>query len=696
MLKNLVAIVMATVVSSVATDVCEKEIFVDTLDLSHATCGFGKRVTPHMAVDGKSLSVSGKVSKRGFGAHPESAVAFSANGKVITFDALVGVADSSGKSWGVPAVRFRIWADGKILYDSRDLKLGQQPAKAHADLSGAEEIVLETTGGGPWSSYDKAHGVWIDARFACKDGVELEPIKDPGRIAQLGILTPPDKKAPQINGADIWGVRPGHPVIFRVATSGERPIDFSAKGLPEGVDLDTNGVLRGNAPGRPGNYDISVTAKNAHGKAERTIRLAVGETLALTPPMGWNSWNCLCFRICAENVKEQAKAMDASGLADHGWSYINLDDWWAMNNSGASRTNLRKEYFGGREDVIGPERDANGKILPNRGFPDMKDLTDYIHSLGFKAGIYSSPGPLTCGKCTGSYGHELQDAESWAEWGFDYLKYDRCSYGPIFQKENGVGDRNPKMQEDASRREAYMKPYRLMAECLRAQKRDIVLHLCQYGLGHTETWGDKIGGSCWRIWDDLHDSWSWMERAIEGWIGAGEFHKYNKPGWWADPDMMIIGMQHSFSGDHPTYLSPNEQYTHVSLWAMVGAPLLLGCDMTNLDAFTRSLLVNDMVIAVNQDRLGRTARRIRHLDAESVWARPLSDGSVAVALVNRYPLSREIAIDFKDVGIVGECWVRNLWTQKCEGKHTGFYVAAVPPHATILVKVRSSDCQKCD
>lgn len=696
MLKNLVAIVMATVVSSVAADVCEKEIFVDTLDLSHATCGFGKRVTPHMAVDGKSLSVSGKVSKRGFGAHPESAVAFSANGKVITFDALVGVADSSGKSWGVPAVRFRIWADGKILYDSRDLKLGQQPAKAHADLSGAEEIVLETTGGGPWSSYDKAHGVWIDARFACKDGVELEPIKDPGRIAQLGILTPPDKKAPQINGADIWGVRPGHPVIFRVATSGERPIDFSAKGLPEGVDLDTNGVLRGNAPGRPGNYDISVTAKNAHGKAERTIRLAVGETLALTPPMGWNSWNCLCFRICAENVKEQAKAMDASGLADHGWSYINLDDWWAMNNSGASRTNLRKEYFGGREDVIGPERDANGKILPNRGFPDMKDLTDYIHSLGFKAGIYSSPGPLTCGKCTGSYGHELQDAESWAEWGFDYLKYDRCSYGPIFQKENGVGDRNPKMQEDASRREAYMKPYRLMAECLRAQKRDIVLHLCQYGLGHTETWGDKIGGSCWRIWDDLHDSWSWMERAIEGWIGAGEFHKYNKPGWWADPDMMIIGMQHSFSGDHPTYLSPNEQYTHVSLWAMVGAPLLLGCDMTNLDAFTRSLLVNDMVIAVNQDRLGRTARRIRHLDAESVWARPLSDGSVAVALVNRYPLSREIAIDFKDVGIVGECWVRNLWTQKCEGKHTGFYVAAVPPHATILVKVRSSDCQKCD
>ena len=697
MKKLLIMTGVVAMVAALPVRAAETEIFVDTFDLSGATCGFGRQVTPLKAVDGKGLSVAGRTFERGFGAHPESAVAFTSNGKVRSFDALVGVADSSGKTWGDPAVRFRVWADRKIVFDSRDVKIGQQPVKVHANLGGAEEIVLETTGGGPWSSYDRAHGVWLDARFACEDGVRIKPLNDPSRTTQLGILTPPEKKIPQINGADIWGVRPGHPVIFRIATSGERPIKFSAKGLPKGVKLDEKGVLRGIAPSRPGDYDIKVTARNVHGTATRTIRLAVGETLALTPPMGWNSWNCLCFRICADNVKEQAKAMDETGLADHGWAYVNLDDWWAMNNSGASRVKLRKDYFGGREDVVGAGRDANGKILPNRGFPDMKGLTDYIHSLGFKAGIYSSPGPLTCGKCTGSYGHERQDAESWAEWGFDYLKYDRCTYGPIFQKENGMGDRNPKMQEDVSKRGAYMKPYRLMADCLRAQNRDIVLHLCQYGLGHTEEWGDKIGGSCWRVWDDLHDSWSWMERAIEGWIGAGEFHKYNKPGWWADPDMMIVGMQHSFAGDHPTYLSPNEQYTHVSLWAMTGSPMLLGCDMTKLDDFTRNLLVNDMVIAVNQDRLGRTARRIRHLDAESVWARPLSDGSVAVALVNRYPLSREIAIDFKDVGIVGgECWVRNLWTQKCEGKHTGFYAAAVPPHATILVKVRSSDCQKCD
>ena len=392
------------------------ERFVESFNLSGATCGLGKRVQCGKSVNGNPLTVAGKTYAHGFGTRPESAVLFRANGKVTAFDALVAIDDEaktagSGKSYGKPTANFKVWADGRIVWKSDDVKLGQKPVVAHVDLAGAKEIVLETTGGGAWTSFDAAHADWLDARFSYDKGAKIEAVNDPDLTAQLGILTPPEKPEPRINGADIWGVRPGHPVIFRVATSGERPLTFSAKGLPDGVTLDAKGVLRGTAPKTPGNYDIEVSAANARGCATRTIRLAVGDTISLTPPMGWNSWNTLCYRLTADKAKAAAKAMDASGLADHGWAYINLDDWWEMNNSGCPRIEMRKNDFGGREDVVGPARDAAGKIIPNRSFPDMKGLTDYIHSLGLKAGLYSSPGPRTCGQCEGSYGHELQDVK---------------------------------------------------------------------------------------------------------------------------------------------------------------------------------------------------------------------------------------------------------------------------------------------
>ena len=675
--------------------------YVDEFDLSGATCGLGMRPKARFAVNGKPLTASGRTYDRGFGTRPESAVLFRANGKVSAFDALVAVDDSAEdpvawKPYAAATACFKVWADGKIVWDSKAVKVGQRPVAVHVDLLGAREIVLETTGGSPWTAFDLAFSDWLDAYFTCEDGAVVESVNDPSLTRQLGTLTPPENEAPSINGADIWGVRPGRPVIFRVATSGARPMEFSAKGLPVGVTLDAAGVLRGVAPSSPGDYDIDVTAANAKGRATRTIRLAVGERLALTPPMGWNSWNTLCYRLTAEKAMAAAKAMDDSGLADHGWSYVNLDDWWAMNNSGCERVEERRKCFGGREDVVGPARDENGKIIPNRSFPDMKALTGYIHSLGLKAGVYSSPGPLTCGLCEGSYGHELQDAESWAEWGFDYVKYDWCSYRDVFKEETGgMTSFSPANYDDMSIRESYMKPYRLMGECLMRQKRDIVYSFCQYGMAHTEVWGDKLRGNCWRTWDDLKDTWGWMECAIEGNINA-EHWKFNRPGWWADPDMMILGQQYSFGHDHPTYLTPNEQYTHVSLWAMLGSPLMIGCDLTAMDAFTKSLLVNDEVIAVSQDRLGRTARRIRHTDAESVWVRPLVNDFTAVALVNRYPFSREVKVTFEELGHGGVCWVKDLWTQKCEGKHAGFYVATVPPHATKLFKMHPVDCAKCE
>ena len=669
--------------------------YVDAFDLSAASCGQGKKLLAQKSVDGHPLTLAGKVYAHGFGARPESAIRFRANGKVTAFDAVVGLDDDaakagSGKSYGKPAAIFRVWADEKIVWQSGCLRLGQKPQPVHVDLTGAKEIVLETAGGKQWTALDAANADWADARFTFVDGAKLDVDADPAGVRQLGILTPPEKDEPQFNGADIWGVRPGHEVIYRVPVSGVRPMKFSATGLPAGVTLDpAKGILRGTAPATKGDYDIVVTAENAKGRASRVIRLAVGDTIALTPPMGWNSWNVWCYRLTQKYAMESAEAMEKSGLGDHGWAYINLDDWWEMNNSTHPRVQMRKDDFGGREDVIGPARDAEGRILPNRSFPDMKGLTDYIHGFGFKAGLYSSPGPLTCGKCEGSYAHEAQDARSWADWGFDYVKYDWCSYDDIFKNETGRRAHEPGIYDDLSVREAFIKPYRLMGECLKRQNRDILYSFCQYGMAHVEEWGRAAGANCWRSWEDLKDGWTWMELAVESRI-SGEYWKYTGPGFWADPDMMIVGIQHSFGFDHPTFLTPNEQYTHVSLWAMVCSPLLIGCDLTKLDAFTRNLLANDEVIAISQDRLGRPAKRIRHTDAESVWTRPLINGDIAVALVNRYPFARTLTVSFAELGLdAGEHDVKDCWTGKCEGKHAGTYSVEIPAHATKLIRIKA-------
>ena len=666
-------------------------VYVDSLDLSGSVCGGGRRTTARLSVVGHPLSVRGRKYARGFGSQAEGAVGIRLDGRATRFMANVGVDDeapSLRRSNYQPRMFFKVWADGKVVWKSPAMFAKTAPVEVDVDLSGVRELVLETASAAPWIAFDACIGDWLDARIAAPDGARVEPIVDPGAVAQLGILTPPERDEPRINGADIWGARPGHPVIFRVATSGLRPMKFSAKNVPDGVTFDAErGVIGGVAPPRKGDYDIEVTAENAKGRATKTIRLAVGDTIALTPPMGWNSWNIWGARLTGEHVMAAARAMDESGLGDHGWAYVNLDDYWSMNNSPKNKD---------RPDLRGPARDGEGRILPGPAFPDMRKLTDFIHSYGFKAGLYSSPGPTTCGGCEGSYGHEMQDAERWAEWGFDYVKYDWCSYDQIVADELG-GKRwyeVPGWRDVRS--ESKKRPYLLMRDCLLRQNRDIVYSFCQYGLGHSEEWARDAGANCWRCWEDLKDTWPWMEMAVESRVGAENYWKHAGPGCWVDPDMMIVGDQHSFGFTHPTCLTPNEQYTHVSIWCMLSAPLLLGCDLAKLDAFTRSLLTNDEVLSVNQDRLGKVARRVRHADAESVWAKPLADGSYAVALVNRYPFAREIRVTFAELGLGGERWVKDLWRQKCEGRHYGEYAAVVPPHATKLIRTKPVDCMKCD
>lgn len=348
--------------------------------------------------------------------------------------------------------------------------------------------------------------------------------------------------------------------------------------------------------------------------------------------------------------------MVKSGLADHGWSYINIDDFWQTNPEKTDDPSL-----------TGAARNAEGRILPNSRFPDMRGLADYVHNLGLKIGLYSSPGPLTCGGCIGSWQYEALDARTYAEWGFDYLKYDLCSYPSV---------------SDISTLKGMMRPYLLMNQHLRAQNRDIVHSLCQYGMANVSAWGDKAGQS-WRTTYDITDTWESMTQILEAQDGLEMFAA---PGSWNDPDMLIVGMV-GWGDLHPTRLTPNEQYTHVSLWSLLCSPLLIGCDMTQLDDFTLNLLTNDEVIEVNQDPLGQQAARIEKTEALEVWAKKMEDGSTAVGLLNRGFMTGTVSVDFEKLGLKGRQRVRDLWQQRDEGTFENRYQAEVFGHGTHLIRL---------
>jgi alpha-galactosidase len=477
-------------------------------------------------------------------------------------------------------------------------------------------------------------------------------------------LTPPSPATPQIHSAKIFGVRPGHPLLYTIAATGDRPMTFTADGLPGGVKLDSaTGQITGAVP-RRGTYQVTLHARNALGDATRPLRIVVGDKIALTPPMGWNSWNCFGPAVTEEKVKAAADAMVRSGLANHGWTYINVDDCWQAG----VQTNTAP--------ILPPTRDAAGMILSNPLFPDMKAMADHIHRLGLKAGLYSSPGPETCGGFAGSYRHEKQDARQYAAWGFDYLKYDWCSYKKIYAKQDG----NQGLA-------GLQRPYRIMRAALAKTDRDIVFSFCQYGMGDVWKWGEAAGGNTWRTTDDIDDSWGAMVRNSNRQIGLG---RYAGPGHWNDPDMLVVGGVGWGADQHPSRLTPDEQYFHISLWALQGAPLLIGCDLTKLDPFTLGLLTNDEVIEVSQDPMGKVADTIVGGDEEtlvSTWARPLEDGSFAVGLFNRSDKAEYGLVRWEELKITGPHTVRDLWRQKDLGVFPDKFGTDVPAHGVVLVRI---------
>jgi alpha-galactosidase len=572
------------------------------------------------------------------------------------FTAYVGVDDEVRGNIG--SVEFRVYGDGELLWKSSVTKAGEAAKKVSVDVSGIKTLMLLVDSAGDGINYD--HADWAEAKFGV---VSENPQAIDPPVEQAVILTPKPSPKPRINGAKVFGVRPGSPFLFTIPATGARPMEFSAEGLPEGLRLDAKtGRITGSMAKR-GKYIVTLKARNSLGEAEREFRIVVGDKLALTPPMGWNSWYCFFTGITDEMIRAAADAMVSTGMINHGYAYVNLDDGWMVKPDS-------------NDPVLGGEpRDGAGMINANRNFPDMRALTDYIHSKGLKAGLYTSPGPLTCAGYTGSYQHEEQDARRFAEWGFDFLKYDWCSYGKIAKDDS---------------REELKKPYLVMKTALEKQDRDFIYNLCQYGMGEVWQWGAEVGGHCWRTTGDLGIATSLYDNVT----GYGFYHdgkeQWAGPGHWNDPDYLLIGWIGWNGALRPTPLTPNEQYTHVSLWCLLAAPLIFSGDMTKLDEFTLSLLTNDEVIEVDQDPLGRQANRVALEGDTQVWAKDMEDGSKAVGLFNTGEMESTVVVHWSELGLRGEQRVRDLWRQRDVDTFEDEFEARVPRHGVVLVRLKGS------
>jgi len=361
-------------------------------------------------------------------------------------------------------------------------------------------------------------------------------------------------------------------------------------------------------------------------------------------------------------IRAQADALISTGLADHGYSYVNIDDGWNIDQKSKDPA------------LNGPPRQPNGDVRPNANFPDMKALTDYLHGKGLKGGIYISPGARTCGGYEGSLGHEEQDARLFAAWGFDFLKYDFCSYSEVLK--------GSKRQED------FKKPYALMGSILKSLDRDMVFNLCEYGLGDVWEWGREVGGNFWRTSDDVGrgiDGSLWKSMEAYGFGEAGK-EKWAGPGGWNDPDNVLLGQIMWQDKLSPAPLSPDEQYTWMTLWSMLSAPLVLGSDLTKMDDFTLKLLTNDEVIAVNQDSLGKQAVPIVRAGSIEIWMKDLEDGSKAIAVFNRGDGSGTAVVQSSDLKISEDWSLRDLWAGKDLGKVGHSFELTIPRHGAKMLR----------
>jgi alpha-galactosidase len=460
--------------------------------------------------------------------------------------------------------------------------------------------------------------------------------------------------------------------LFTISGTGTPPLRYAAENLPSGLSVNPDdGRITGTIVARtPRTYVVRLSVENSLGVARGELRIVVGDEIALTPPMGWNSWNCWARVVDAEKLLRTARAM-AERLKGHGWTYINVDDSWQGRRAGPGLA-----------------------IQPNEKFPDMGKMIEEIHAMGLKFGLYSSPWITSYAgynggsaetadgswvkprnreeelkfRYKGKFAFDESDARQWAEWGVDYLKYDWY----------------PNDVPTAKR----------MGDALRAQSRDIV-----YSISNKTPFAQAEEFSriahLWRTGADMGDFWvedpvmtpKGYNSVLDVWDNEERWSEFCRPGHWPDPDMLVVGLVGWGKGLHPSRLTADEQYTHISLWCLWSAPLLIGCPIEEMDDFTFNLLSNDEVLAVNQDPLALRAATVVQDGNTRVLAKKLEDGSMAVGLFNRSEENAPVRIEFARLGMAGEQTVRDLWRQRDLGRFRHEFATEVRPHGVVLVKI---------
>lgn len=638
---------------------CADSISLSQLDVSKVKQGYGKAQV-NRSMRETPFSIAGQKFATGIGTHANSSFWIDLGKAAERFTATIGLDDAAN---GPGSIQFRVVADGKRIFESGLMRTGTPPRKVDLDVRGVRTLLLQVADGGDNIEYD--HGDWADAQILFA-GLKPKAINRPMPEEAAVILTPKPGPQPRINGPTVYGCRPEHPFIYRIPTQGERPISFSAVSLPSSLQLDSDsGIITGTAPSR-GEYRVTLQAMNSHGSSTRAFKIVSGDKLSLTPQIGWNHWYTHYDRITDKLMREAADVMVKSGMADVGYQFVNIDDCWM--NKEKSKDPLH----------VGPLRDAAGNIIPNKHFPDMKAMTDYIHAKGLKAGIYTSPGPLTCAGFAGAYQHEAQDARQFAEWGFDFLKYDWCSYGGVAKK-----DPDPDLVK-------YKKPYVLMGRLLEEQKRDIVFNLCQYGMGRVWEWGAQVAGHSWRTAGDLGFE---LDRVFEVALANAKHREFQKPGEWNDPDYLQIGFigdAHGMGEPKPCPLTPTEQYSFMSLWALSAAPLFYSGHMGKLDDFVINVLCNPEVIDIDQDPLGKCGRVVMLKNETFLMIKELEDGSKALGLCNAAEFPTVVVANWNDVGLTGKQLIRDVWRQKNLGTFQNEFKAEVPRRGVVLTRVAAA------
>jgi len=626
-------------------------VYLSDLDISQMRQALGSPGRDK-SVENKPISIGGHTFQKGIGTHAESSWELELKPGARKFAAAVGVHDETGKNG---SVEFLVYGDTNLLWSSGVMRGGEQVKLVDLDISPYKRLLLHVTDGSDGSRYD--HAVWADAKVLVKGEATAVAVAAPEPAV---ILTPKPGPEPRINGAKVVGARPGSPFMFTIPATGERRMIFDAKGLPSGLAVDgQTGCINGSVA-KAGTYNVTLKAKNARGTASRDLKIIVGEQIALTPPMGWNSWNCWGCDANDARVCAVADGFTSLGLINHGWTYVNLDDGWQS----------MQEHADG-----GPGRFPPAYALQaDKGkFPDIKMTSRYVHLRGLKMGLYSTPwkssnGNYTGGSADDDKGHrdnqkvegrvmfEFQDSKQWAEWGIDYLKYD---WSPV--------------DVDNAKR---------MADALRVCGRDIVYSLSG-GVSREKARQWAGLANMWRTAGDITDMWESMSG-----IGFSQdpWKEFAGPGHWNDPGMLVVGHV-GWGKPRPSRLTPNEQYTHITLWCLLSAPLLLGCDVSRMDDFTVSLLSNDEVLEVDQDPLGMAAGRVSKDGDCEVWAKKMEDGSRAVGLFNRGLFPAKVTARWVEMGLSGPQKVRDLWRQKDVGEFKDQFDPVVPRHGCMMIRV---------